>query len=102
MFFETEENRRTPAILSRVVPIRRNSYDNELSSHGRRLLDICRSADLRILNGRVSCDTLSRATFHGRNRISQSSIMQYVTKILFQMLQIFWSSSHALYRITVQ
>ena len=52
-------------------PIRRNSYDNELNSHGRRLLDICRSADLKTLNfKRVSCDTLSRATFHGRNRIS--------------------------------
>ena len=51
-------------------PIRRNSYDNELNSHGKRLLDICRSADLKILNGRVSGDTLGRATFHGRNGIS--------------------------------
>ena len=50
-------------------PIRRNSYDNELNSHGKRLLDICRSADLKILNGRVSGDTLLRATFHGRNGI---------------------------------
>ena len=51
-------------------PIRRNSYDNELNSHDKRLLDICRSADLKIINGRVSGDTLGRATFHGRNRIS--------------------------------
>ena len=51
-------------------PIRRNSYDNELNSHGKRLLDICGSADLKILNGRVSGDTLGRATFHGRNGIS--------------------------------
>ena len=50
-------------------PIRRNSYDNELNSHGKRLLDICRSADLKIFNGRVSGDTLLRATFHGRNGI---------------------------------
>ena len=50
-------------------PIRRNSYDNELNSHGKRLLDICRSADLKILNGRVSGETLLRATFHGRNGI---------------------------------
>ena len=51
-------------------PIRRNSYDNELNSHGKRLLDTCRSADLKIINGRVSGDTLGRATFHGRNEIS--------------------------------
>ena len=44
----------------------RNSFDN----HGKRLLEICRSADLRILNGRVSGDSLGRATFHGRNGTS--------------------------------
>ena len=45
----------------------RNSFDNELNNHGKRLLEICRSADLRILNGRVSGDSLGRPTFHGRN-----------------------------------
>ena len=49
---------------------RRNSYDNELNSHGKRLLDISRSADLKILSGRVSGDTLGEPTFHGRNGIS--------------------------------
>ena len=48
-------------------PRRRNSYDNEFNSHGKRLLDICKSADLKILNGRVSGDALGRPTFHGRN-----------------------------------
>ena len=51
-------------------PRRRNSYDNEFNSHGKRLLDICKSADLKILNGRVNGDTLGRPTFHGRNGIS--------------------------------
>ena len=37
---------------------------------GKSFLDICRSADLKLLNGRVSGDTLGRATFHGRNGIS--------------------------------
>ena len=50
-------------------PIRQKSCDNELNSHGKRLLDICRSAALKILNGRVSSDTLSRAAFHGKNGI---------------------------------
>ena len=45
----------------------RNSFDNELNNHRKRLLEICRSADLRILNGRLSGDSLGRATFHGRN-----------------------------------
>ena len=51
-------------------PTQRNSFDNELNNHGKRLLSICKSADLRILNGRVSGDSLERATFHGRNGIS--------------------------------
>ena len=48
----------------------RNSFDNELNNHGKKLLDICKSTDLRILNGRVNGDSLGRATFHGRNGIS--------------------------------
>ena len=30
----------------------RKSFDNDLNNHGKRLLEICRSADLRILNGK--------------------------------------------------
>ena len=55
---------------SSFCPIRRNSYDNEINNHGKRLLDICKSAELKILNGRVWGDTLGRPTFHGRNGIS--------------------------------
>ena len=47
-----------------------HSFDNELNNHGKRLLEICRSADLRILNGRVSGDSSGRATFHERNGTS--------------------------------
>ena len=39
----------------------RNSFDNNINNHGKRLLEICRSADLRIPNGRVSGDSLGRA-----------------------------------------
>ena len=48
----------------------RNSFDNELNSHGKRLLEICNSADLRILNGRVSGDSLTRVTFDGKKGVS--------------------------------
>ena len=40
-----------------LCPTPRNSFDNELNSHGKTLLEICKSADLRILNGRVSGDS---------------------------------------------
>ncbi len=51
-----------------ICSTQRNSFDNELkiNNRGKRLLELCRSADLRILNGRVSGDSLGRATFHGR------------------------------------
>ena len=52
-------------------PTQRNSFDNELNNHVKRLLSICKSADLRILNVRVSGDSLRRATFHGRNGIKR-------------------------------
>ena len=45
----------------------RNRFENDLNNHGKRLLGICRSADLIILNGRLSDDSIGRATFHGRN-----------------------------------
>ena len=38
---------------SSFCPIRQNSYDNEINNHGKRLLDICESAELKILNGKV-------------------------------------------------
>ena len=33
-----------------LCPTQRNSFDNELNSHGKLLLEICKSAELRILN----------------------------------------------------
>ena len=45
-----------------LCPTQRNSDDNELNDHSKTLLEICKSADLRILNGRVSSDSLGRVT----------------------------------------
>ena len=51
-----------------LCPTQRNSFDN---SHGKRLLEIFKiSADLRILNGIVSGDSLRRVTFHDKNGVS--------------------------------
>ena len=55
---------------SSLCTIQRNSFDNELNNHGKRLLEICRSADLRILNGRTSGDSLGRPIFHGKSGVS--------------------------------
>ena len=53
-----------------LCPTQRNSFANEFNSQGKRLFKICKSADLRILNGRVSGDSLGRVTFHGKNGVS--------------------------------
>ena len=48
----------------------RNSIDNELNNHGKRLLEIYRNSDLRILNGRVSSYSFGRPTFHRKSGVS--------------------------------
>ena len=50
----------------------RNSFDNELNNHGKRLLEFCRNTDLRIFNGRVNGDSLERPTFHSKSGVSVS------------------------------
>ena len=57
-----------------LYPTQGNSFDNEFNSHGKALLEICKSADLRILNGRVTGDSLGRVTFHGKNGVSTSVV----------------------------
>ena len=56
---------------SSLCAIQRNSFDNELNDHGKRLLEsVGVHADLRILNGRTSGDSLGRPTFHGKSGVS--------------------------------
>ena len=62
-----------------LCPTQRDSFHNELNNHGKRLLEICRSADLRILNRRVSGDSLGRVTFHGKNGVS-TSLVDYAVR----------------------
>lgn len=40
------------------------SIVNELNNHGKRLLEICKNTDLRILNGKLCGDSIGRPTFH--------------------------------------
>ena len=65
---------------SSLCATQRKSFDNDLNNHGKRLLEICRSADLRILNGRINGDSLAMV-----NRESVSLITPYVTKICYEI-----------------
>ena len=68
-------------------PPNRNTFDNVINKHGKRLLEICKSFDLKILNGRTKGDTLGRPTYHARIEMeSVSSIISSVTKTYLQTL----------------
>ena len=43
----------------------RENFDSTINNHGKRIIDICKIHDLRILNGRTKGDSLGRPTFHG-------------------------------------
>ena len=49
---------------------KRQNFDNIVNDHGKQLLDLCKTCDLRILNGRSKGDTLGKFTFHSINGIS--------------------------------
>ena len=49
---------------------KRQNFDNIVNDHGKQLLDLCKTCDLRILNGRSKGDTLGKFTFHPINEIS--------------------------------
>ena len=48
----------------------RKKLDNYVNNHGKLLLEICKSLDLRILNGRLRGDSFGRITFRGYRGIS--------------------------------
>ena len=48
----------------------RNNCDNNFNSYEKNVLQICKSFDLHILNGRKKGDSLGNATFHVRNGVS--------------------------------
>ena len=48
----------------------RRSFDNHVNEQGKRLIEICKSLDLRILNGRCKGDSLGKITFHRYQGIS--------------------------------
>ena len=76
--------------------------DNELNNQGKRLLEISH-ADLRILNGRVSCDSLIRKSHISLEKRNKRRLTtQYVFKIYFRVWQILLLKSRPVYQIIVQ
>ena len=64
------------------------SFDNQINNHGKQHIDICKSCDLRILNGRTKGDSLGRPTYHGRKGIS---VIDYIIcdQNLYQKIEYF-------------
>lgn len=56
-------------------PTERQNFDSITNNHGKKLIEICKSCDLRILNGRTMGDSLGRPTFHGKNG---TSVVEYM------------------------
>ena len=53
------------------MPLSDTALTDELNNHGKRLLETCRNADLKIMNGRYRGDSLGKPTwFHGKSRVS--------------------------------
>ena len=48
----------------------RKNFDNIINEHGKSLLEICKSCDLRILNGRTKGDSFGKITYHSAKGIS--------------------------------
>ena len=53
----------------------RKSFDTHINDLGKQLLEMCKSLDLRILNGRCKGDSLGQITFHGNQG---SSTVDYI------------------------
>ena len=49
---------------------KRRNYDTHINEHGQSLLDICKSCDLRIVNGRTTGDSFGNITYHSPKGIS--------------------------------
>ena len=58
-----------------LTPLERQNFDSSINNHGKKLIEICKNWELRILNGRILGDSLGRPTFHGKNG---TSVVDYI------------------------
>ena len=79
---------------------KRQNFDNIVNDHGKQLLDLCKTCDLRILNGRSKGDTLGKFTFHSINGISTVDYI-IVSHDLFTSVQGFAVKQPNIFQITL-
>ena len=60
----------TDASENCFCPQDRENFDNNINNHGKKLINLCKNTDMRIINGRTKGDSLGQPTFHGQNGIS--------------------------------
>ena len=56
-------------------PPERQNIDSITNNHGKKIIEICKSTDMRILNGRTNGDSLGRPSFHDK---SGTSLVDYI------------------------
>ena len=57
------------------TPKSRENFDSSVNNHGKCLIELCKTCNLRILNGRTLGDSFGKPTFHGKNG---SSVVDYI------------------------
>ena len=57
------------------LPRNRENFDNIINNHGKKLLELCKHCNLRILNGRKTGDSFGKPTFHGKHG---TSVVDYI------------------------
>ena len=67
--------------MPKKVPIRTN-FDQYLNEHGKILLEMCKSLDIRILNGKCKGDSLGKITFNGIQGISTVDYVKVSEELL--------------------
>ena len=56
-------------------PKNRENFDNTMNNHGKYLIELCKTCNLRILNGRTLGDSFGKPTFHGKHG---TSLIDYI------------------------
>ena len=57
------------------TPKNRENFDSTVNNHGKCLIELCKTCNLRILNVRTLGDSFGKPTFHGKNG---TSLVDYI------------------------
>jgi hypothetical protein len=68
---------------------RRNCDKHKVDNHGQKLLSLCKSSDLRILNGRIFGDSIGHVTCYSHNGLPSTIDYVLASEGLFPMIESF-------------